>query len=48
MSENPTDIYDSYIYRQELEKGIYLANILKGKLNRKQKTKTSWLVPIIK
>ena len=48
MSENPTDIYDSYIYRQELEKGIYLANILKGKLNRKQKTKTSWLVTTIK
>ena len=48
MSENPTDIYDSYIHHQELEKLIYLANILKGKLNRKQKTKTSWLVITIK
>ena len=47
-SENPTDIYDTDIQSQELEKGIHLANIFKGSINRKQKTKTSWLVITIK
>ena len=39
MSENPTKIYDTDIQSQELEKGVYLENILKGNLNRQQKYK---------
>ena len=39
--ENPTEIYDTDIQRQELEKGMYLEKILKGKLNVQQRTKNS-------
>ena len=38
-SENTTEIYDTDIQNQELEKGVYLANILKFKLNKKIKEK---------
>ena len=38
-SENTTEIYDTDIQNQELEKGVYLANILKFKLNKKRKEK---------
>ena len=33
-SEIPTEIYDTDIQLKGLEKGIYLANTLKGKLRR--------------
>ena len=41
-------ISDINTYRKELDKGILIANTLKGKLNNKQLTNASWLVPKIK
>ena len=45
---NQQSIYDINIQRQELYKGILIANTLKGKLNSQQNTNTSWIVTTIK
>ena len=55
-TENPTtnvhgnqqNNYDINIQRQELDKGILVANTLKVKLNSQQSTNASWLVTTIK
>ena len=45
---NQKNIYDINIQRQELNKGIHIADTLKVDLNRQQKTNTSWLETTIK
>ena len=45
---NQQNIYDINIQRQELYKGMLIANTLKGKLNSNQMTNASWLVTTIK
>ena len=45
---NQQNIYDINIQRQELNKGVIIANTLKGNLKSQQKTNTSWLVTTIK
>ena len=45
---NQQNIYDINIQRQELDKGILIANTLKGKLNSQQKINLSWIVTTIK
>ena len=48
VNGNQHIIYDINIQRQELYKGIVIANILKGNLNSQQLTNASWLVTTIK
>ena len=48
ISGNQTNIYDINIQRQEHNKGIIIANILKDKMNSQQKTNAQWLVTTIK
>ena len=45
---NQPNIYDINIQRQELNKGMHIANTLKGKMNSQHKTNPSWLVKRIK
>ena len=45
---NQQNIYDINIQRQELYKGMLIANTLKGKPKSQQKTNASWLVTTIK
>ena len=45
---NQSNINDINIQRQEINKGMIIANTLKGKLNSKQKTSTLWIVTTIK
>ena len=45
---NKQNIYDINIQRQELDKGMLIANNLKGKLNSQQTTNASWIVTTIK
>ena len=45
---NIQNIYDINIQRQELKKGMHIANTLKVKLNSQQKTNASWLVTEVK
>ena len=42
------NIYDINIQLQELDKGMIIANTLKGNLNSKQLTNSSWLITSIK
>ena len=60
LTHNPTDniitnvhvnqqsISDINTQRIELDKGVLIANTLKGKLNSQQYTNPSWLVTMIK
>ena len=41
---NQQNIYDINIQRQELNKGMLIANTLEGKLNSQHKKSTLWLV----
>ena len=45
---NQNNIYDINIQRQELYKGVLIANTLKGKLNSQQTTNASWMVTTTK
>ena len=45
---NQQNIYDINIQRQELYKGVLIANTLKGKLNSQQTTNASWMVTTTK
>ena len=45
---NQKSIYDINIQYQELDKGMLVANTLKGKLKSQHLTNTSWLVTMIK
>ena len=45
---NQPNVYDINIQREAFNKGMHLANILKGKLNIEQKTNTLWLVTTVK
>ena len=45
---NQKSIYDINNQRKELDKGVLIANTLKGKLNSQQLTNASWLVTTIK
>ena len=48
INGNQQNIYDINIQRQELDKGMLIANTLKGNLNSQQTTNASWLVTTIK
>ena len=45
---NQKSISDINTQRKELDKGMLIANTLKGKLNSQQSTNASWLVTTIK
>ena len=45
---NQQNIHDVNIQRQEVDKGMLIANALKGKLNNQNTTNASWLVTTIK
>ena len=45
---NQQSIYGIHTQRQELEKGVLIANTLKGKLKSQHSTDASWLVTTIK
>ena len=45
---NQQSIYDINTQRKELDKGMLIANTLKGKLNSQQSTNASWIITTIK
>ena len=45
---NQQSIYDINTQRKELEKGMLIANTLKGKINSQQSMNASWIVNTIK
>ena len=45
---NKQNIYDINIQSQELDKGMLIANTLKGKLKSQQTTNVSWIVTTFK